>query len=99
MARSTRPLGKVLRKGGFGYLPQEPRIAGHLEGRNAVTHVLSGRGIDEAMERIEKLRIAMEEEASDRNVARYSKAQERVRDRRVATRPRARRAASPPASG
>ncbi len=69
-------LGKVLRKGGFGYLPQEPRIAGHLEGRNAVTHILSGRGIDEAMERIEKLRIAMEEEASERNVARYSKAQD-----------------------
>ena len=69
-------LGKVLRKGGFGYLPQEPRIAGHLEGRNAVVHILSGRGIDEAMERIEKLRIAMEEETSDRNVARYSKAQD-----------------------
>ena len=69
-------LGKVLRKGGFGYLPQEPRIAGDLEGRNAVTHILSGRGIDEAMERIEKLRIAMEEQASDRNVARYSKAQD-----------------------
>ncbi len=69
-------LGRVLRKGGFGYLPQEPRIAGHLEGRNAVVHILSGRGIDEAMERIEKLRIAMEEETSDRNVARYSKAQD-----------------------
>jgi len=69
-------LGKVLRKGGFGYLPQEPRIAGDLEGRNAVTHILSGRGIDEAMERIEKLRIAMEEQASDRNVARYSRAQD-----------------------
>jgi len=69
-------LGKVLRKGGFGYLPQEPRIAGHLEGRSAITHVMSGRGIDEAIERLEKLRIAMEEETSDRNVARYSKAQD-----------------------
>ena len=39
--------GKVLRKGGFGYLPQDPRIAGVLDTRMAVTHVLSGRQIDE----------------------------------------------------
>jgi ATPase subunit of ABC transporter with duplicated ATPase domains len=68
--------GKVLRKGGFGYLPQDPRIAGVLDGRTAVTHVLSGRGIDDELMRIEKLRIAMEEDASERNVARYSRAQD-----------------------
>ena len=73
----TEPIaGKILRKGGFGYLPQDPRIAGVLDGRTAITHVLSGRGIDDQLTRIEKLRIAMEEEASDRNVARYSKAQD-----------------------
>ena len=68
--------GKILRKGGFGYLPQDPRIAGALESRTAITHVLSGRGIDDQLMRIEKLRIAMEEEASERNVARFSKAQD-----------------------
>ncbi len=68
--------GKVLRKGGFGYLPQDPRIAGVLDTRMAVTHVLSGRQIDEQLDRIEKLRVAMEQETSDRNVARYSKAQD-----------------------
>jgi ATPase subunit of ABC transporter with duplicated ATPase domains len=68
--------GRIVRKGGFGYLPQDPRIAGVLDGRTAVTHVLSGRGFDEEMVRIEKLRIAMEEEASERNVARYSRAEE-----------------------
>ncbi|HQZ34385.1 MAG TPA: ABC-F family ATP-binding cassette domain-containing protein [Ilumatobacteraceae bacterium] len=68
--------GKVLRKGGFGYLPQDPRIAGVLDTRMAVTHVLSGRQIDEQLDRIEKLRVAMEQEANDRNVARYSKAQD-----------------------
>jgi ATPase subunit of ABC transporter with duplicated ATPase domains len=68
--------GAIVRKGGFGYLPQDPRIAGVLDGRSAITHVLSGRGIDDALVRIEKLRIAMEEDASDRNVARYSKAQD-----------------------
>ena len=53
--------GKVVRKGGFGYLPQDPRIDRALEGRTAVTHVLSGRGIDDELIRIEKLRLAMEE--------------------------------------
>jgi ATPase subunit of ABC transporter with duplicated ATPase domains len=62
--------GKILTKGGFGYLPQDPRIESRLEHRSAITHVLSGRGIDDALIRIEKLRLAMEEEASDRNVAR-----------------------------
>ena len=66
--------GRIVRKGGFGYLPQDPRIAGVLDTRTAVTHVLSGRGIDEQLDRIEKLRIAMEADHSDRNVARYSKA-------------------------
>jgi ATPase subunit of ABC transporter with duplicated ATPase domains len=66
--------GRVVRKGGFGYLPQDPRIAGVLDGRTAITHVLSGRGIDEELVRLEKLRLTMEEEPSDRNVARYTRA-------------------------
>ena len=68
--------GQIWRRGGFGYLPQDPRIAGLLDGRTAVTHVLSGRGIDEQLERIEKLRLSMEEDPSSRNVARFSRAQE-----------------------
>jgi ATPase subunit of ABC transporter with duplicated ATPase domains len=36
--------GKVVVKGAFGYLPQDPRIAGVLDGRSAITHILSGRG-------------------------------------------------------
>src|SRR5688572_18413830 len=68
--------GKVACKGGFGYLPQDPRIEQAQEGRTAVTHVLSGRGIDDDLIRIEKLRLAMEENPSERNVARYSKAEE-----------------------
>jgi ATPase subunit of ABC transporter with duplicated ATPase domains len=47
-----------------------------LDGRTAVTHILTGRGIDDALVRIEKLRIAMEESPSDRAVARYSRAEE-----------------------
>ena len=71
--------GKILRKGGFGYLPQDPRIAGVLDSRTGVNHVLSGRGIDEDIVRLEKLRIAMEEGADERTVARYSRAEEEFR--------------------
>jgi len=71
--------GSVRRTCGFGYLPQDPRIAGVLDGRTAVTHVLSGRGIDADKERLEKLRIAMEEMPDDRNVSRYTKAEEEFR--------------------
>lgn len=66
--------GKVGRKGGFGYLPQDPRIAGVFDGRTAISHVLSGRNVDEDLARIEKLRIAMEEDPSERNINRYSRA-------------------------
>jgi ATPase subunit of ABC transporter with duplicated ATPase domains len=71
--------GRVVRKGGFGYLPQDPRIAETDQGRTAVTHVLAGRGIDAQIERIEKLRAAMEENPDTRNVERYSRAEEEFR--------------------
>src|SRR5215218_5503524 len=71
--------GRVVRRGAFGYLPQDPRIAGVLDGRTAVSHILSGRGVDAELERIEKLRIAMEERPDERNVARYSRAEELFR--------------------
>ena len=68
--------GKVVTKGGFGYLPQDPRLSGAMDGRTAVTHILSGRGIDDDLVRLEKLRIAMEEDPSDRTVRRFTKAEE-----------------------
>jgi ATPase subunit of ABC transporter with duplicated ATPase domains len=71
--------GSVVSKGGFGYLPQDPRIGGVHDSRRAITHVLSGREIDDQITRIEKLRIAMEESPSDDAVARYSKAEETFR--------------------
>jgi ATPase subunit of ABC transporter with duplicated ATPase domains len=71
--------GAVLRKGGFGYLPQDPKIDGDLDGRTCVTHILSGKGIDDEIVRMEKLRIAMEENPDERNVGRYLKAEEMFR--------------------
>jgi ATPase subunit of ABC transporter with duplicated ATPase domains len=71
--------GTVTRTGGFGYLPQDPRIDEALGGRSAVEHVLSGRGIDEQIVRLEKLRIAMDERPDERNVERYTRAEEHFR--------------------
>jgi ATPase subunit of ABC transporter with duplicated ATPase domains len=71
--------GKVVRSGGFGYLSQDPRIDAALDARSSVTHVLSGRGIDDEIVRIEKLRIAMEETPDERNVGRYTRAEEEFR--------------------
>ena len=71
--------GNIVHKGGFGYLPQDPKIDTALDGRTCVTHVLSGRGIDEELVRIEKLRIAMDENPDERNVGRYTRAEEQFR--------------------
>jgi ATPase subunit of ABC transporter with duplicated ATPase domains len=73
--------GRVVRKGGFGYLSQDPRMSDALDGRSAVAHILSGRGIDDDLVRLEKLRIALEEDASDRNVERFSRAEEEFRNK------------------
>src|SRR6266540_2664896 len=59
--------GVVSRQGALGYLPQEPRPADE-ESRSALTHVLAGRGLDVAADRLEKLRLRVEEDASHANV-------------------------------
>ena len=68
--------GKVTRTGMYGYLSQDPRVSKETEAKPAISHVLSGRNIDGDLERLEKLRIAMEADADERNVARYVKAEE-----------------------
>jgi ATPase subunit of ABC transporter with duplicated ATPase domains len=77
----TQPLrGAVHRSGALGYLSQDPRGGGKDDAAAvAVNHVMGGRGFDEAMTQLEKLRLAMEEDASDRNVNRYSQAEEAFR--------------------
>ncbi|HUQ40741.1 MAG TPA: ABC-F family ATP-binding cassette domain-containing protein [Acidimicrobiales bacterium] len=70
--------GAVVRSPGLGYLPQEPRVDVDAA-TTALSHVLSGRGLDEAAKRLEKLRLQVEETPSDRNVARFSRAEEAYR--------------------
>ena len=71
--------GTVLRRGNLGYLRQDPRLRRGESATSSLAHVLSGRGLDEAPGKLEKLRLAMEESPSTRNVARYSRAEEEYR--------------------
>jgi ATPase subunit of ABC transporter with duplicated ATPase domains len=71
--------GIILRRGRLGYLRQDPRTRGLDLEVPAITHVLEGRGMAGAADRLEKLRLAMEEDHSARNVARYSRAEEEYR--------------------
>ncbi len=72
--------GVVHRAGGLGYLPQDPRLDGVDDATPAVRHILSGRGFDEALTRIEKLRLQMEEDPSERAVERFTRAEARFAD-------------------
>ena len=71
--------GSVSYQGGLGYLPQDPRTDMVPDDISGLRHVLSGRGFDEAADRMEKLRIRMEEDPSVRNIERYTRAEERFR--------------------
>ncbi len=68
--------GKVTRSGQYGYLSQDPRTTPEAEKRSAISHVLSGRNIDDDLIRLEKLRVAMEENSDERNLSRFIKAEE-----------------------
>ncbi len=77
---ATPPVsGTIHRSGAFGYLPQDPRLAGLLDGTTALRHILGGRGLDEAAVRLEKLRLQLEEDPSPAHVNRFSRAEERYR--------------------
>jgi ATPase subunit of ABC transporter with duplicated ATPase domains len=68
--------GKTAVRGRLGFLTQDPRALRHLTDVTGLVHVLSGRGLDEATERLERLRRAMEEDPTERAVARYSRAED-----------------------
>ena len=80
LAGENQPAGgTVLRQGELGYLLQEARPRGQGVEATALSHILSGKGFDAEAQRIEKLRVRIEEDPSERNVARYAKAEEAYR--------------------
>ncbi|MBV8160973.1 MAG: ABC-F family ATP-binding cassette domain-containing protein [Acidimicrobiia bacterium] len=68
--------GSVSRQGRLGWLPQEPRRGDDADAGRALDHVLAGRGLDDAAVRLEKLRLAVDEDPSTANVTRFSKAED-----------------------
>jgi ATPase subunit of ABC transporter with duplicated ATPase domains len=71
--------GLVVRPERLGYLPQDPRPAGDGLDATGISHVLSGRGLDLARARLERLRQAVDGDPSDRNVAQFANAEDRYR--------------------
>ena len=77
LAGETAPAaGHATVHGRLGFLTQDPRALRQVTGSSGLAHVLSGRGLDEAAERVEKLRLALDESPSERAVARFSKAED-----------------------
>jgi ATPase subunit of ABC transporter with duplicated ATPase domains len=68
--------GTVDVDGELGFLTQDPRRLAHIDGSSALNHVLAGRGLDEMAERLEKLRLSMEEDPTERAVGRYGRAED-----------------------
>jgi len=71
--------GRIVRQGALGYLSQAPPARGAGVEATALSHVLSGRGLDEAGQRLEKLLLVVEEDPSEANVARFGLAEEAYR--------------------
>jgi len=68
--------GRVAGTGTIGYLSQDPAALRVEPAGRALDRVLSGRGLDELSARLERLRRALEEEATPRGIARYGRAEE-----------------------
>ena len=66
--------GVIGRPPRLGYLPQDPRARGSGVDATGLSHVLSGRGLDELAQRLEKLRLTVEQDPSTRNVTRLGRA-------------------------
>ncbi len=74
---ATRPTaGTVRLPDATGYLSQDPRSDAVALDTVCLSHVLSGRGLDAAMDRIDKLTVALEEDASMENIEAFSAAHE-----------------------
>lgn len=67
--------GALVRPAGVGYLRQEVGLRAVGE-RTAVAHILSGRGLDESAEQVERRRQELERSASAHNVVRFSQAEQ-----------------------
>src|SRR3989449_1967868 len=70
--------GVVLRRGTLGYVPQNPRPRAEAA-HSALSHILSGRGLDRAAARLVELHQALGQDHSPSAIENYSEAEERYR--------------------
>jgi len=70
--------GVALRRGTLGYVPQNPRPRAEAA-QTALSHILSGRGLDRAAARLAELHRVLEHDHSPESIERYSAAEERYR--------------------
>src|SRR5207302_2633574 len=70
--------GIVLRRGTLGYVPQNPRPRTEAA-HTALSHILSGRGLDSAAARLAELHQKLEHDHSIASIEKYSEAEERYR--------------------
>src|SRR6266702_6924383 len=70
--------GIVLRRGTLGYVPQNPRPRAEAA-HTALSHILSGRGLDRAAARLAELHRGLEHDHSLASIERYSLAEESYR--------------------
>ena len=70
--------GILLRRGTLGYVPQNPRPRGE-SAHTALSHILSGRGLDRAAAHLAELHRRLEHDHSPALIERYSEAEERYR--------------------
>ncbi len=69
--------GTVRRPQASGYLSQDPRSDAVPDDTSCLAHVLAGQGLDRIQDDLEKARVAVDEDASTANVARFTELQER----------------------
>jgi ATPase subunit of ABC transporter with duplicated ATPase domains len=80
LAGEVPPLaGSVERRGALGYLRQDPRQHREDDDATGLAHILAARGLQEMTERLEKVRLELEEHPSERNVGRFTRLEERYR--------------------
>lgn len=70
--------GLVLRQGTLGYVPQNPKPRAEAT-HTALSHILSGRGLDRAAVELTELHKLLEHDPSIANVERFSESEERYR--------------------
>ena len=68
--------GEVRLAPATGYLSQDPRSDSTPPDTICMAHVLSGRGLDVAADRLEKLQVALEESVTDETISAFSEAQD-----------------------